>query len=178
VDGSRTPGPNVFYNCTATEQKADLGPHHRWSTGILFDNITGDGQLRVQDRADSGSGHGWSGSQIMFWNCSVAEIVIQDTPSYHCNWAIGCIAPKITNVGQWTTNPLGIVQSSGKKITAIHSLYMAQLNERLKILTTKNELLKSDNSLKVFPNPAKNSLKVQFSLNKPEKVSIEITFLF
>ena len=131
VDGSRTPGPNVFYNCTATLQHADMGPHHRWSTGILFDNISGDGQLRVQNRLASGSGHGWSGSQIMFWNCNSTDMVVQDPPSFHQNWAIGCIGP-ITNVGQWATEPLGIVESNGTHITAIPSLFIAQLNERIR----------------------------------------------
>jgi hypothetical protein len=39
VNGSRSNGPVVFYNCTATNQYNDIGPHHRWSTGILYDNI-------------------------------------------------------------------------------------------------------------------------------------------
>lgn len=175
VNGSRTPGPNVFYNCTATNQKADMGPHHRWSTGILLDNISGDGQLRVQDRADSGSGHGWSGSQIMFWNCTVNNIVIQDPPWYHTNWAIGCIAPTITNVGQWTTHPMGIVQSPNKKITAIPSLYMAQLNQRLNDL--KTDLPGQPTSalkMEVYPNPARQTLNVIVELKSPEEISLSL----
>jgi len=135
VDGSRTPGTNVFYNCRATIQNADMGPHHRWSSNILFDNIIGDGQLRVQNRVDSGSGHGWSGSQIMFWNCTAAGIVVQDPPSYHRNWAIGCIGP-ITNIGKWTTELLGVLESNGTHIAAIPSLFLAQLNDRLATLST------------------------------------------
>lgn len=44
----------------------DDGPHHRWSTGLLFDNIK-TGLINVQNRADSGSGHGWTGAQVMLW---------------------------------------------------------------------------------------------------------------
>lgn len=131
VNGSRTCGPNVFYNCTATFQNNDVGPHHRWSTGILFDNIVGNGRMNVQNRSVSGSGHGWSGAQIMFWNCTAGSMVVQDPPGDHRNWAIGCICPNITNVGDWVTEPLGIVQSQGIKITAIPSLFIAQLNNRL-----------------------------------------------
>ena len=172
VDGSRTPGPTVFYNCTASLQKADLGPHHRWSTGILLDNILGDGQLRVQDRADSGSGHGWSGSQIMFWNCIAGDIVIQDPPSYHRNWAIGCVGP-ITNVGQWKTHPLGIVESHGTKIVAIPSLFKAQLAERLKGLSTGLQTTKSNSSnLKLFPNPTNNLVLIQISLNNASNIQL------
>jgi len=131
VDGSRTPGPNVFYNSVATQQYNDIGPHHRWSTGILFDNINGDGRIDVQNRTVSGSGHGWSGAQILFWNCEGTRMVIQDPQGDHRNWAIGCIIPEITNIGDMTTEPLGFVESQGTHITAIPSLYIAQLNERL-----------------------------------------------
>jgi Secretion system C-terminal sorting domain len=174
VDGSRTPGPSVFYNCTATLEHADIGPHHRWSTGILIDNVTTDGQIRVQDRADSGSGHGWSGAQIMFWNCTSPDFVVQDPPSYHCNWAIGCVGP-ITNVGQWTTNPLGIVQSKGKKITAIPSLFKAQLAERLKNLTTAIEIPSKTNTyFQIIPNPAKNQILINLLLPESMKVQLNL----
>ncbi|MEI6751831.1 MAG: T9SS type A sorting domain-containing protein [Paludibacter sp.] len=174
VDGSRTPGPNVFYNSTATQEHADIGPHHRWSTGILFDNISTDGQIRVQDRADSGSGHGWSGAQILFWNCTSPDFVVQDPPSYHCNWAVGCVGP-ITNVGQWTTNPLGIVESKGTKIVAIPSLFKAQLADRLKGLATVVEIpinMKSD--FQILPNPASNEIQVKISLIKPSEIQLNI----
>lgn len=174
VDGSRTPGPNVFYNSTATQEHADIGPHHRWSTGILIDNITTDGQIRVQDRADSGSGHGWSGAQIMFWNCTSPDFVVQDPPSYHCNWAIGCVGP-ITNVGQWTTNPLGIVESKGTKIVAIPSLFKAQLAERLKNLTTTIQIPKEEYSdFQVFPNPTTQHFEVKFTTNESSKIELNL----
>ena len=173
VDGSRTPGPNVFYNSTATLEHADIGPHHRWSTGILFDNISTDGQIRVQDRAESGSGHGWSGAQIMFWNCTSPDFVVQDPPSFHCNWAIGCVGP-ISNVGQWKTNPLGIVESKGTKIVAIPSLFKAQLAERLKNLPTAVLISANTNAdFQIIPNPASNQVQVKISL--PESSKMELT---
>jgi hypothetical protein len=36
VTGARTNGPNVFYNCTAEKTHADIGPHHRWSSGNII----------------------------------------------------------------------------------------------------------------------------------------------
>jgi hypothetical protein len=164
----------VFYTSTSTLEHADIGPHHRWSTGILIDNVTTDGQIRVQDRADSGSGHGWSGAQIMFWNCTSPDIVVQDPPSYHCNWAIGCVGP-ITNVGQWTTNPLGIVESKGKKIVAIPSLFKAQLKERLKELQTDitSPTLPTD-GFQILSNPAEQQLSLKYDLTDSSIVSIDI----
>ncbi|TKB98685.1 hypothetical protein [Pedobacter cryophilus] len=130
VTGSIAAGPNVFYNCTATLQQNNIGPHQRWSTGILFDQIVGNGQLDVENRTTSGSGHGWAGAQIMFWNCMGSEMVLQDPPGEHRNWAVG-FKGVITNVGFMTTEPMGIKESNGTYITAIPSLFNAQLNERL-----------------------------------------------
>jgi hypothetical protein len=137
VTGSRVAGPNVFYKNSATLQKNDMGPHHRWATGILFDNITSNGELNAQNRLTSGTGHGWAGSQIMLWNCNVSKIVIQSPPSHHTNWAIGCTSPIVTNEQWWGPFPLGIVQSTNHPITAIPSLFVAQLNERLNDLTVE-----------------------------------------
>ncbi|MFP3904358.1 MAG: hypothetical protein ACLFWB_08975, partial [Armatimonadota bacterium] len=33
-------GPNVFLDCTARDAHSDSGPHHRWATGTLYDNVT------------------------------------------------------------------------------------------------------------------------------------------
>jgi hypothetical protein len=131
VNGSRTPGPVVFYNCIASQQNADIGPHHRWSTGILFDNIVGDLTMAVQNRENSGSGHGWSGAQTMFWNCDGFRLVIQDPQWDYTNWAIGCKFVDISNIGDVTTEPYGVVESSGTHIAAIPSLFKMQLNERM-----------------------------------------------
>ncbi len=174
VNGSRTPGPNVFYNCKSTLQHADIGPHHRWSTGILFDNIVGDGQLRVQDRLTYGSGHGWAGSQIMLWNCEATDMVLQDPPSYHCNWAIGCIGP-ITNVGSLITHPLGIVESHNMHIAAIPSLFIAQLNDRLLFLPTSASSPKADEfNFRICPNPVSDQIYISYTLEKNSTVSLDL----
>lgn len=167
VNGSRTCGPNVFYNSSATLQQSDIGPHHRWSTGILFDNLTGNGNMNVQNRLVMGSGHGWSGGQIMFWNCNANRMVIQDPPGDHINWAIGCISPNVTGVGDATTEPIGIIQSLGTRIMAIPSLYLAQLNDRLARLLENNQYENNTDgfSMKLSPNPA--SSRVSIHANQP-----------
>ncbi|MDD6152209.1 MAG: glycosyl hydrolase family 28-related protein, partial [Bacteroidales bacterium] len=70
VCGARVPGPNVFLRCKATHPRSDAGPHQRWSTGILYDNVKiPDGYLCVQDRAGWGTGHGWAGVNFVLYNC-------------------------------------------------------------------------------------------------------------
>ena len=174
VNGSRTCGPNVFYNSTATIQNSDIGPHHRWATGILFDNLTGDGRMNVQNRLVMGSGHGWAGGQIMFWNCNATRMVIQDPPGDEINWAIGCICPDITGNGDATTEPIGVIQSQGIRISAIPSLFIAQLNDRLVTLSSNQfDLINAERLLFIAPNPAKHQIII--NSNKPFNSSSKIS---
>lgn len=122
VTGSRVPGPNVFLDCVAAETFSDIGPHHRWSTGLLFDNILG-GQMRVQNRGASGSGHGWAGAQTMFWNCrSVRSNVLVESPAGARNWGIGVVGLSFSGNGFW--------ESTNRHIQP-RSLYISQLRDRL-----------------------------------------------
>ncbi len=122
VTGSTVPGPNVFLDCVAVETTSDIGPHHRWSTGLLFDNIFG-GQMRVQNRGSSGSGHGWAGAQTMFWNCrsTRADLMVQ-SPASARNWGIGTIALAFAGNGYFESNNMHVQP---------RSLYLAQLKDRL-----------------------------------------------
>src|SRR5690606_27619274 len=54
VTGARVSGPNVFVDCKADSALADIGPHHRWAVGTLYDNIETDGEINVQDRGNWG----------------------------------------------------------------------------------------------------------------------------
>ena len=76
------PGPNVFVDCKATNSYCTSEPHHRYSVGALYDNVSiqGDGYLQAINRGNSGSGHGWSGAQIVFWNCDAPVIIVQKPP--------------------------------------------------------------------------------------------------
>jgi len=142
VSGSFTPGPSVFYNCTTTGALSDAGPHHRWTTGHLYDKVTSDNEIRVRNRLISGSGHGWAGAQIMMWNCSADRIVVQDPQGPHTNWAIGCIGD-VTGVDS-PNEPAGIIESEGTHIAAIPSLFLAQLNDRLGGTEPSSEVYRND----------------------------------
>lgn len=127
VSGSRVTGPNVYLDCSAEESATDSGPHHRWATGTLFDNTQG-AELNVQNRQDSGSGHGWPGAQQLFWN-SEHESYIFQTPPFAMNWAVGIIGEIAP--GKWTDDEAsGILQSYGAHVE-VRSLYLQQLHERL-----------------------------------------------
>lgn len=120
--GSRVTGPNVFLDSYSAQMFSDTGPHHRWATGLLFDNIRG-GEMRVRNRGTSGSGHGWAGNTTMFWNLNsvVGNIWVESPPS-GMNWGIGCVGVEQTGDGYW---------EHWNAPVQPRSLYLQQLEDRL-----------------------------------------------
>lgn len=123
---ARVPGPNVFLDCVADNPHSDSGPHHRWSTGTLYDNIAC-GALNVQWRGRSGTGHGWAGANMVFWNCRAASIDCQKPPTAN-NYCIGCTG-KIRGSGY--------IESKDKSVEP-RSLYLKQLSDRLGAAAVRN----------------------------------------
>lgn len=128
ITGSQVCGPNVFYNCTASQTYADIGPHHRWAVGTLYDNIVTDGQLNVQDRGKMGSGHGWAGVTQVLWNCHVATAVVQSPWTSGKNYSIGTKGEKVK--GAHPDRPDGEWDGHNETNLFPRSLYMAQLMAR------------------------------------------------
>jgi hypothetical protein len=130
ASGSNVVGPSVFLDCHARDARADSGPHHRWATGTLYDNVRVDGHsIRVQNRMQMGSGHGWAGANMVLWNCVAEHYMIQNPPTAQ-NWAIGCIGEIREPSWGWDTGEIGIIDSHGRHVEP-RSLYLAQLEERL-----------------------------------------------
>jgi|GEM_PF-1572284 len=135
--GSRVPGPNVFLDAYATLSHADSGPHHRYATGTLYDNVQ-TGALRVWNRGSLGSGQGWTGGQIVFWNCRsynpqdpANDDVRVASPVGAANFAIGCRGSEqvYDSTGHW--------ESWGTSV-APRSLYLQQLEDRLGTTAVNN----------------------------------------
>lgn len=132
VTGARVCGPNVFYNCTASQTYADIGPHHRWAVGTLYDNIITDGEINVQDRGKMGSGHGWSGVTQILWNCRVKRAAVQNPWASGNNYSIGTKGQKAP--GAFPDRPDGIWEGQNELNIFPRSLYIAQLMARHKNL--------------------------------------------
>ncbi|HET9277344.1 MAG TPA: hypothetical protein VFN95_04140 [Flavitalea sp.] len=130
VTGARTCGPNVFYNCTAKKTHADIGPHHRWASGTLYDNITTDGEINVQDRGNSGTGHGWAGVTQVIWNCTAKRAVMQNPWTSGKNYCIGLRGEKYD--GRLKGRPDAEWEGQNKAGLEPVSLYIAQLHARKK----------------------------------------------
>jgi len=128
VTGARVCGPNVFYNCTASVTHADIGPHHRWAMGTLYDNITTDGEINIQDRGNWGSGHGWSGVNQVVWNCTAKKATVQNPWVSGKNYCIGLQGQK--SGGRIPERPDGEWEGQNKPGLEPASLYLAQLKAR------------------------------------------------
>lgn len=129
VTGSRVTGPNVFLEGQAYDT-VEVGPHHRWAVGTLFDNIIvrGSGSLSAYNRSNQGSGQGWSGANQVFWNSTAPRMTCESPPTAQ-NWNVGSITEKPSRQCLW--------ESLGKP-APIASLYRAQLAQRLGTQALRN----------------------------------------
>jgi len=123
---ARVAGPDVFYNCSAKGYHLDAGPHQRWATGILYDNLRIQGAINVINRNSMGTGHGWAGANNVLWNCDADSYQVE-TPAVAYNWAFGV---KALLTPPQPGMPEGQVISSGRHVQP-QSLYQQQLQERL-----------------------------------------------
>ncbi|KAF9183401.1 hypothetical protein BGZ50_004247 [Haplosporangium sp. Z 11] len=87
LTGSKTSGPNVFVDSEGVRANNDAGPHDRWSTGTLYDNIHSH-DLNVRNRGWMGSGQGWPGAFQVVYRCSAEVPAAFQSPPGATNWVI------------------------------------------------------------------------------------------
>jgi len=139
VTSSRVAGPNAFVDCHATNTLSDVGPHNRFATGLLFDGVTG-GAMSVENRGKSGSGHGWTGVGVVYWNCeasSTAQGTVMgparlrvDAPPGYLSWSVGNTGLPMSNTvvspAMFATAAGGAIWESHGRHVEPRSLYAAQ----------------------------------------------------
>ena len=91
--GAKVCGPNVFLDSVAENGNAACEPHHRWTTGALYDNICLIGReklgyIQLINRGRFGSGHGWACANSVMWNC-LAPALNVGKPQTEQNFAVG-----------------------------------------------------------------------------------------
>lgn len=122
---ARVAGPNVFRDSWATGSDLDAGPHQRWATGTLWEQLTLKGKYDDYNQWNLGSGHGWAGAYNVLFNSTVDDIQVESPPGAY-NWVIG-------TKGRHLTPQLGArgayYQSPDVSIEPV-SLYLEQLKER------------------------------------------------
>src|SRR6185436_8430558 len=114
-------GPNAFVQCEAHEAYDDSGPIESWASGVLYDNVTIDGQaLTLGYRAGNNASIGWAAANCVLWNCSASVIRCWNPPGAQ-NWSFGSWAG-FEGDGVWR---------SSNDFMKPDSLFAAQLKERL-----------------------------------------------
>jgi len=88
VNQAWTCGPNVFVDCIGFKSKAPAGPHHRYSIGNFYDNVKSENYMESRFRGNSGTGHGWAGTQTCFYNCIALGFKVEAPPG-GISWVIG-----------------------------------------------------------------------------------------
>jgi len=122
-------GPMVLLNFATTEN-GGISPHQRWSTGLLADNCSlpnapsGTQGISYRNRANHGSGQGWTTGWSVAWNVKTPFFLVSAAPGTE-NWCIGGIGAKTS-----TSDPDGIYDQLGNIVTP-NSLYLEQLRQRL-----------------------------------------------
>lgn len=125
----------VVLNFRSELSLAQAEGHRLWSQGILFDNWaelgtikSNAGKIGMYLRDNMGSGHGWGGTNSVFWNCDVQSgaIYLDKVPTGQ-NYAIGCTAKTIrryrNNMSEYTN---GYIEGQNRKGLQPASLYEAQ----------------------------------------------------
>ena len=118
----------VFYRCTVNGGHDMEGGHMKWTQGTLFDNIieNGSGSLRLINRGDWGTSHGWGSVHSVAWKFN-STMYIQQPPTGQ-NYGI-------SDAGSFATSypkpgPTGFQQKQTGALVPT-SLYEAQLCDRL-----------------------------------------------
>lgn len=138
--GMSTCSGNVWLNGYSKFGYNETGGHHRWSQGLLYDNIQelsnqseNDWVLALHNRGDRGDGHGWSSVNSVAWNCTVdngKKLCVQTPPTAQ-NFAIGTTGI-VTGQNWYTNHQTGYVEGTNRSGLAPGSLYLAQLADRLR----------------------------------------------
>jgi hypothetical protein len=114
-------GPMVALNFQTSGQKA-VEPHQRWSTGMLLDNMVGDGGVNFSNRGNSGSGQGWAMGWGVAWNNTATKYEMEAAPGT-VTWSIG-------SKGTMALTAPAIAESNGTFVKP-SSLFLAQMCERV-----------------------------------------------
>ena len=137
VTHGRMPGPNVFVDCYSANGLSALGPHYRWATGTLFDNIKAPQTYMAINIFDLSNGHGWCGAQTVGWNLE-CEGLVNDASRGSQNFLIGSIGAEYTVPTFKPANYPGFIfrgywEKSGPAGVHVNtrSLYYKQLEDRL-----------------------------------------------
>lgn len=163
-NGGATVSGIVVLNMASTDDGQDgISEGHRlWSQGILFDNwiertetgltIWNRYKLGMYLRQNMGSGHGWGGTNSVFWNCDIQQggMYLDKVPTGQ-NYAIGCVAKDIKKYVNSSSYTTGYIEGQNVADLYPKSLYKAQLEYRLQgsVSSSLNDIEQDDYGIRI-----------------------------
>ncbi|KAG0069482.1 hypothetical protein BGZ89_002768, partial [Linnemannia elongata] len=139
VDINHVPGPNVVHRSQAINigksyqplpldfAPGEVGPHMKFCTGLLFDQVTTDGSIQIVNRGDMGTGQGYSGANSVVWNSRAREGVLTHRAQGFQNFVIGSEDYEAEDRRPWDSQ--GWKEHLGSEVLP-GSLYLRQLTDR------------------------------------------------
>lgn len=140
VDINHVPGPNVVHRAQAINigkpyqplpldfAPGEVGPHMKFCTGLLFDQVVTDGSIQIVNRGSMGSGQGYSGANSVVWNSRAREGVLTHRAQGFQNFVIGSEDFEADDRHPWESH--GWKEHLGSEVLP-GSLYLRQLGDRM-----------------------------------------------
>ena len=116
----------VFYRSTSSLQGDNEAGHMKWTQGVLFDNFGGGTSVKLINRGNMGTSHGWGAAHSTAWQIG-ATMFIQKPPTAQ-NYGISTTGSFSTSYPQ--PGPAGHTEMKSAPLVP-SSLYEAQLCDRL-----------------------------------------------
>ncbi|KAG0036081.1 hypothetical protein BGZ82_004715 [Podila clonocystis] len=140
VDISHVMGPNVVHRAQAVNvakpyqpmpldfAPGEVGPHMKFCTGMLFDQVVTDGAILIVNRGSKGSGQGFAGANSVVWNSRAREGILTHRVRGFQNFVIGSEDFDVEDRMPWSSH--GWKEHVGAEVLP-GSLYLRQLADRM-----------------------------------------------
>lgn len=174
----------VFLNNVSENASTSSEPHRHWGQGFLYDNHLELGsslrqlRLRLGNRGDFGTGHGWSAVHSVAWNCKMngTSVSVEKPPTAQ-NYGIGCEGNVRADAGSFN-QPAGYIEGSNQPGLHPYSLYLKQLADRLgRPFETSHEIPKLDSNgfeISNFPNPFSKQTMIRIGLSEASELDLSV----
>ncbi len=174
----------VFLNNISQDAHTSSEPHRHWGQAFLYDNHIETGsslrqlRLRLGNRGDFGTGHGWSAVHSVAWNCKMNRTTVAvEKPPTAQNYAIGCEGNISGSAGSFQ-QPGGYIEGANVPGLYPSSLYLKQLADRLGLPFGVGREAPEANTAPVtihgYPNPFGDRTTLQVHLDTPAHVLVEV----
>ncbi|KAF9303559.1 hypothetical protein BGZ74_003491 [Mortierella antarctica] len=140
VDISHVMGPNVVHRAQAINvakphqpmptdfAPGEVGPHAKFCTGLLFDQVVTDGAIMIVNRGSMGTGQGLTGANSVVWNSRAREGILTHRARGFQNFVIGSEDYDAEDRMSWSLH--GWKEHLGAEVLP-GSLYLRQLADRM-----------------------------------------------